>query len=313
MTDWQNPETLLLSARAFVLFCHVVFGIYLWEFLISLDFDWAFWTGKEKWRWTYVPYFLTRYTALAALILAVRITNALSPMDCQPWAYAIYSLAHTSLGFASLLLLLRVVAVSGKNLLVMIFLGVFYLVNWAFLIRGITLAKGEAVYLATLQTCGVLHTRAHQTNVYITFGFDLACSVLLIVFLMRNRGSGLWRTLLTQGIVYFLLATLSYLMSGIFLTINLNDPINVIPEVACMATMSICATRMYRALFRAVANARPTPSGTSASDTIMGSGLHPRPRTLPQSVTQTAGDIGRFPSKKSEHSGEHEVWELGHV
>lgn len=246
MVNWSDPTVLYLCARAFTLVVCCAFGVYIWEVLISLNFDIEHFTGKRPIRWTFIAYLLTRYLLLLGLIAGIRVTNVLSPIDCVIWNRLVYSCAHGCFAFASLLLLLRVIAISENNKYIIGFLGLFYAINLGLLVHGVTLA--HSIYVPTLFLCGATNTVASRVNVWTSFGFDLACLFIMLYMLLRQPGGGFWRFLVNQGFVYFLVATASYLLPSIFLIFNLNDAMNELPQTVSLTTMVICATRMYRQL-----------------------------------------------------------------
>ncbi|KZV80296.1 hypothetical protein EXIGLDRAFT_781163 [Exidia glandulosa HHB12029] len=201
-----------------------------WEFLVSFWFDKEFFTGKRPFRWTFIVYFLARYLILLGLIAGVRITNAFQPINCVVWNYLVYSCAHACFACASLLLLLRVFAIGQWNRWITIPLGAFYLANVGTLVH--TVAMTESEYKAELFLCGASNTVASRINVFTSFVFDLTCLITMLTLLMRERGLGIWKFLVQQGVVYFMVATALYLFSSIFLILNLNDAMNEIPQTA---------------------------------------------------------------------------------
>ncbi|KZV97139.1 hypothetical protein EXIGLDRAFT_764734 [Exidia glandulosa HHB12029] len=208
--SWKDPETVFLCARAFEFIVAFAFGVYIWEFLITLPFDFQFFLRKRPFRWTFVAYALTRYLMLLALIAAIRMSNVLTPVNCTDRLCA------------------------------------FYLANLGTLIHGATLSR--AIFVPELWLCGATNTVASRVNVWMSFGFDLACLAIMLTVLLRAPGGGLWRLLVNQGTVYFIVATLSYLLPAIFLALDLNDAMNEIPQTISLVTMVICASRMYRTL-----------------------------------------------------------------
>ncbi|EJD51610.1 hypothetical protein AURDEDRAFT_111723 [Auricularia subglabra TFB-10046 SS5] len=269
MVNWQDPVTLLLCARAFEILTSICFGLYLWEFLVSFPFDWEHFTLRRPFRWTFCIYFLARYLILLGLIAGVRISNVLNPIDCDTWNHLVYASAHGCFVFSSLLLLMRVTAIAGRNMWLSLFLGTFYLGNVGTLVHGISLLfmavhvpdlsrrsdggtwlrcstmlhsshehpQAKAVYIPQLFLCGAANTVASRINVFTSFAFDLTCLITMLVLLMRTHGGDLWTFLVAQGIMYFVVTAVSYLIPAIFLVLNLN-----------VTSMAICATRMYRHL-----------------------------------------------------------------
>jgi hypothetical protein len=57
MTDWNSPEELARDAIVFNNLLHAMAGLWIWEFVTSLDFDWQFITGKRKFKWPMVRFF----------------------------------------------------------------------------------------------------------------------------------------------------------------------------------------------------------------------------------------------------------------
>ncbi|KZV85085.1 hypothetical protein EXIGLDRAFT_265553 [Exidia glandulosa HHB12029] len=283
--SWKDPETVFLCARAFEFIVAFAFGVYIWEFLITLPFDFQFFLRKRPFRWTFVAYALTRYLMLLALIAAIRMSNVLTPVNCTTWNRIVYTCAHACFALASLLLFLRVVAISDRNIYIILFLGAFYLANLGTLIHGATLSR--AIFVPELWLCGATNTVASRVNVWMSFGFDLACLAIMLTVLLRAPGGGLWRLLVNQGTIYFIVATLSYLLPAIFLALDLNDAMNEIPQTISLVTMVICASRMYRTL--------STFDPTSDTRTFVGSGLV---LTLPTLSTETRRH-SRMPSAPS--------------
>ncbi|KAH7107028.1 hypothetical protein BKA62DRAFT_685786 [Auriculariales sp. MPI-PUGE-AT-0066] len=225
MVDWKSPDTVLLCERVFEL-CAT--GSKPWEFLVSLPFDWQLVTGKRSFRLTFAAYILARYFLLAALVCGVRIVNAYEEINCRAWNRAIYAFAHLCFAFSSLLLLLRVCDATG----------VFYVANVGCLIHGTHPA--DAIYVAELYMCAARNTAASRINVFVSLAFDLTCLLVMLVCLMRNRGGYLWKYLISQGIVYFIVTAASYLVPAIALILDLNG--------FAVTVMAVTATRMHRHL-----------------------------------------------------------------
>ncbi|KAJ3478009.1 hypothetical protein NLI96_g10062 [Meripilus lineatus] len=101
MVRWDSPEEIMRDRDAFVKLIHVLAGIYFWEFAVSLDFDWSFIHGRKKFSWPMIPYFLTRYIGLGAMIGILLSVNITAQMDCQSLYMFISVATALSGGFAS--------------------------------------------------------------------------------------------------------------------------------------------------------------------------------------------------------------------
>ncbi|EJD54608.1 hypothetical protein AURDEDRAFT_179724 [Auricularia subglabra TFB-10046 SS5] len=251
MVNWKSDKAFFHSCRVFSLLVHVGFGVYVWEVLASIDFDLQLvrrvMHGPSRPGITMMVYLLARYTTLAAIVVGVRICNVMEPLDCETLNYALHALAYSSVAFTSGLLFLRVVAISGRNKIVIVPLGIFYAVYWGAIIYGIY--HSEAVYVPELFLCAAVGLSAHRLNTVIQFSFDMLCLVIMLVLLKRSgRGGGLWSLIMNQGVIYFICVSIAYLGAVIFMYLDLNDLISQIPNVFALLVMSICATRMQRGL-----------------------------------------------------------------
>jgi len=113
--------------------------------------------------------------------------------------------------------------------------------------------RHEAIYAPQLQSCGVDDTNSNRANTWLAFASELTCICVMLVFLFRqSTGGNIWKFLVRQGIVYFLVATVGYIFPCIFLLMDLNDSVTAIAGTQTLVTMTICATRMYRVLFDAM-------------------------------------------------------------
>ncbi|EJD37561.1 hypothetical protein AURDEDRAFT_173418 [Auricularia subglabra TFB-10046 SS5] len=107
MLDWKDPTIEFHNVVLWVV--SVITGIYIWECLVSFDFDWQLLTRRRPFRWTLVPYFIARYGVLWVFIVAACAMNMFSPTKhCTIIWRLIYIGAHASVASASLLLAIRV-------------------------------------------------------------------------------------------------------------------------------------------------------------------------------------------------------------
>ncbi|EJD48671.1 hypothetical protein AURDEDRAFT_162128 [Auricularia subglabra TFB-10046 SS5] len=248
MTNYKDPAVVFTSARALVLFVHTIFGTYLWEYLTSLWFDWEYVTRARKLGFASSMYFLARYATLASLIVALRVVNAVEPIDCTAWNYLLYAFAFSGVAFGSMLLFLRVVAVSCRNKTVIAIFAIFYGGNWLAVIYGIY--NSNATYVPVLSLCYATDLAKHKPSTFVQFAFDFACLIAMSLYLTRGprEEASVRNFLFNQGIVYFICVTVAYGLATVFLFLDLNDPISQMPNLFALAMMTICSTRMHRLL-----------------------------------------------------------------
>ncbi|EJD39986.1 hypothetical protein AURDEDRAFT_170965 [Auricularia subglabra TFB-10046 SS5] len=122
MVNYKGPEELAMSIHAYIICVNIIFGAYLWEWAFSLDFDMLYVHRKKRFTLAAATYFVTRYMALGVWILGMRVTNVFAPIACTAWNYAVHVMGYSTASFSSLLLLMRVSALSSQNIFVMAFL-----------------------------------------------------------------------------------------------------------------------------------------------------------------------------------------------
>ncbi|EJD36018.1 hypothetical protein AURDEDRAFT_154717 [Auricularia subglabra TFB-10046 SS5] len=246
MVDWHDPVVIARCARLSIFFQDLCGGWYMWEFLISLRFDWEHVTGKHPFRWPQIAYFGARYLLMMSGLMAFRTSLAFGPVNCEAWYHGSYALAHVCVACGSLLLFLRVIAISGRNKLVIAMLCAFYIVQLLALINATV--RIRAVYMPELLMCGVANSIVSRLNFFISFGFDFVCLCIVFWYLFAARGAGMWNLLFSQGVIYFIVVISAYMIPAILLILNLNDFMNEMLKVPSVVILIVCTTRMYRDL-----------------------------------------------------------------
>ncbi|CAL1699324.1 unnamed protein product [Somion occarium] len=247
MVDWTSPEALALQAAAFLKLNHALAGIYFWEFATSLDFDWAFISGKKKFHWPMIFYFLGRYFLFFALIGILIALDTTTKINCQA-LYTFNQLAgNASAGLASINLALRTMVLWNNSMYIVIPLVAVILGHWSLILQGVLL---EAAWV---DGQGCVITQTNNTILAATFiysmCFDLFVLVLSAAKLLSRRGSSQLVTLLFKdGLVYFIIAFVSNLIATIFMCMSLNAIMSVIFNVPAVVASTIVASRAVRRL-----------------------------------------------------------------
>jgi hypothetical protein len=250
MVDFHNPAVIQEDAFAVVKLWHVVDGIFIWEFFVTLDYEWSIFQRRRPYRWTIWIYSLTRVCTLIAVSLNMLGFDSTSPIDCQLWVVFELIFAYFAFAAASLLIVLRIIAIWDKNRIVVAIAMSAWLTNVAFLIHGIT--QLHATWSPTQSVCAVLNIESSKNNIIITLVTDVVLLLTMLAGLLRLRQygtmMGLWRLLWRQGLIWLLLATVSEVTPTVFISLNLNDPLNLMFQTPSLIVMAIAATRMYRSL-----------------------------------------------------------------
>ncbi|KAG6334718.1 hypothetical protein ID866_4378 [Astraeus odoratus] len=144
MVNWQSQAEIQAESVVFSRFIHTLFGVYLWEVVTSLDFDWQFISGKKRFRWPLFFYFAGRYSLLFALIGILISLDVTEPVNCQALYTFNQVFGNAAIGLASVNLSLRTIAVWSQNKFVVCLLVVVMLGQWSFLLHGTDVLCGAS-------------------------------------------------------------------------------------------------------------------------------------------------------------------------
>jgi hypothetical protein len=85
MVDWTSPTELASEGVIFKNLMHALIGLYAWEFLTSLDFEWELLTGKKRFRWPLVSFTIAG-VYLRVLNVSCRFSTLLVVTRC--WVHS---------------------------------------------------------------------------------------------------------------------------------------------------------------------------------------------------------------------------------
>ncbi|KAI0045881.1 hypothetical protein FA95DRAFT_1560652 [Auriscalpium vulgare] len=250
MTDRNDPALLAKDYLIFVKLIHALGGLYIWEFVSNLDFEWDIYKGRRSYRWSFWLYIGCRLMALAAVITMLVGFDATSKLNCTGQVVCAYLFGYIAFFCASGLVVLRVGALWEWNRPVMVIACLAWTANTAFAIRSAAISRG--VWSDSAKTCIALHTEASKDNIITTLVTDTVLLVLMWLGLMRWHRAGLeggiWRLLFNQGLFWILVVTLAEVPSTVFILLNLNAPWNLMFQVPELIIMTIGVSRIYRGL-----------------------------------------------------------------
>ncbi|KAH8103101.1 hypothetical protein BXZ70DRAFT_772096 [Cristinia sonorae] len=271
MPDWSAPETIAQEAVAFLKLMHVLAGIYFWEFVISLKFDWMFLTGKKKFQWPMIFYFLNRYCLFFALIGILIALDSTEKVACQPLYTFNQLIGNAAVGLASVNLALRTMAIWNMNVYVIVPLVIVILGHWTLILQGVLL-KAEWV---DGQGCVILQT--NNTVLAATFIYSM-CFDFIVLFLSatklfnRRGASQIVKLLFKDGLVFFMIAFIANLIATTFMLLNLNPVMSVIFNVPAAVASTIVACRAVRRLNSYSSNGPEVYSGGRSGQNQIRSG-----------------------------------------
>ncbi|KAF9522120.1 hypothetical protein CPB83DRAFT_899916 [Crepidotus variabilis] len=256
MVDWKSPEEVGRDFQIFDKFLHALFGLLIWEYLTSLDFEWEFITGKRQFRWPMILYFLGRYIQMFAITGALVGLDSTSELQCQPLYRFIFFCGFISIMISSVTLALRTIALWANNL---------------YIIAAVVLAASGQIALVVLITISTQGTWAPQTGCEIyggetyttalfiyTMCFNAAVLVLTIIKLVKMSAnanstqllghSKLAHIIFADGLIFFIIALLADLVVVVLVVLDFNPAMNVMFQVPSSIVSTIVACRSVRRL-----------------------------------------------------------------
>ncbi|KAH9990095.1 hypothetical protein BJV77DRAFT_634846 [Russula vinacea] len=278
MVNYKDPATMAQDYEALVKMWHLIDGVFIWEFLSTLDFEWDVIRGHRPYRWTIWVYSLARVSTLLAVILNIVGLNYTSEMNCQAWATFLAIFAYLAYVSSTLLIVLRVIAIWNKVKIVFaIAMGIWITDNGVF-IYGVSQLRSK--WTPEDNACALLNVYTTKPAVIGSLFSDVVLLLIMLFGLLRLRCKGggafsMGRTLWKQGLIWLLVATVAEVPSTVFLILNLNDSLNLvrhslllwgkwmgvnlliplrlsittqISQDAGMVIVTIAATRLYRSL-----------------------------------------------------------------
>ncbi|KAJ7910026.1 hypothetical protein B0H13DRAFT_2488749 [Mycena leptocephala] len=247
--DWSSQAELAINAGIFVKLNHALLGVYAWEWLISLPFDWEVLTGRKPFRWPLAFYFPNRYLLLAAMTGITVALDSTKEMNCQA-IYAFNQFAgDAAVGLASVNLSLRTLAIWSQNGWIKILLIVIILGHWSLILQGVLL---KAHWDDQAATCVI--TSSNSTILAATFTYSMGFDLLVFLLnayklgIKRKSKSKLSKMIFKDGLIFFFIAFLANLVATIFMFLNLNSIMTIIFNVPAAMASTIVATRAVRRL-----------------------------------------------------------------
>jgi len=228
-----------------------VSGVYIWEFVTTLDYEWRVFRGRLPYRWTMWIYSFARVTALLSTIHSFVSMDVTTPINCQLWVlFAVIFLCMSSTA-ASLLIVIRTIAIWNRNKVVIAMAMAVWGTSIGFHIYNIT--KVHFAWLPVQQTCGPVKFDSGVLGFIPTISADMALFLIILagLFVLRRQGGGtfgLSRLIWRQGVMWLVLGSAAEVPPIIFTLSKLNDPLHTLFANPSLIVMVIAATRMHRSL-----------------------------------------------------------------
>ncbi|KAH9999660.1 hypothetical protein BJV74DRAFT_165734 [Russula compacta] len=238
-------QVLPADSLALVKFVHVIGGIYIWDFVLNLDYDYSIIMRKRKFNRTQPIYLGCRWCTLLAVITQLVGLDTAQGIDCRVWLILNYIFGYLSVLLASSLIILRIYALWEGNKVVTAVTSICWLANAGSYIYSLATFGGERVGIF----CEVDHILHNRIYIFCTFITDLVLLVLMLTGVLRWKGGGekgsIWWLLYTQGLAWVVIFTLAEVPPVVFIVLNLNYAMNRMFLIPAVVVMSIGASRIY--------------------------------------------------------------------
>ncbi|OBZ75312.1 hypothetical protein A0H81_04978 [Grifola frondosa] len=223
-TNWQDPSVVIRNYVSFGTLAQVTGGIFLWEWVTTLYFDWRLLSvGRANWRWPTLIYVISRLSLLVTVICKFITFNVKNEVNCNALARIVIAFGYFAMVLSSLLIALRmnVIAIWNWKLPITFFVIITALVNTVFLFYGLIYDRGS-IWNPIAGACVMLKTDRNRLSIFVAFGTDVLMLIVMLIGIWVHRGTGsLWKLVQHRGLIWFAVAVLSY-----------------IPNVVCMLSTS---------------------------------------------------------------------------
>jgi len=232
---------------------HLFCGVYIWEFVSTLGFEWEVFTGRRPWKWSFVVYLLARSLTMISVILNLVGSSVTSKYHCNAWWRCVLATSWFSEAIASFLLALRGVAIWGRDSVITS----VTLFIWSASIAGAfwSTTKSHAVWVPEDNACVISSTDSFRWSLLVNIIVDLTLLCIMFAGVLRKKNAThLWRMLYFQSIFWILTASSTEVPSVVLGFMNVNDAWNLMFQEPHMVLMVIMSTRLYRDLFQYITN-----------------------------------------------------------
>ncbi|KAH8985473.1 hypothetical protein EDB92DRAFT_2116724 [Lactarius akahatsu] len=252
MTDWKSPVVITAEYFALIKLYHAIWGALIWEFVVNIGFEYSVFTGKRKFRLSFLLYLAARWCPLFCVITILVGFDPVNQVNCQAFVIFVFLFSHLSLACAEALIVMRIAAIWGLNKIAISIASAAWLADVGTLIHGVVVLHGTWSRDLPVGACIITNTLETRTNIIVSFVTDLVLLALMLTGLLRwenaRRKGGIWWLLFTQGLAWMIIVTIAEAPITVFILLNLNDPMNLMFQLPSLVAMTIGASRVYRGL-----------------------------------------------------------------
>ncbi|KAG2040057.1 hypothetical protein BDR03DRAFT_950155 [Suillus americanus] len=267
MVNWNDPDLEAKLGMLLVQLLYAILGLYGWEYIRSSYMELALLRRRLPFRWPLLSYITARFSFLMAIILqAVKSSPFYTNVDCQSINFVIIFWTNVAIGCSTTNLMIRTWLIWKTTYLLRFLLVLLSLGHWTLLTLFLATARSSTIN----GVCVINFANPAYTSVMIIYAmlYDLALLVFTVVGLLRMPSSSpLWKTLVKQGVIYFILNFLANLIFLVLNRLNLNTIMNAIFAMPAACICTIASNQVVLSLLH--------PPSNYESDNTSSAKVHP--------------------------------------
>ncbi|KAI0047175.1 hypothetical protein FA95DRAFT_1606272 [Auriscalpium vulgare] len=221
-----------------------------WDLVTTLDFEWSVITRARPFKWTMLLHTGSRLCAFGDVLVTLSSLDAVTTIDCKPWVVMDWLLGSTAPLLASVLVILRIIAIWERNKYVVAVSAMATMANLAFLIQ--CLISSKAVWNPAVDICAIINPLGRRNYIYAILAADVVLLALMFFGLLRWRPMGLrggvFELLYHQGFLWMVVLAFAEVPPIVMFGLDIDDPWNITFTASGTFLATIGATRLYRGL-----------------------------------------------------------------
>ncbi|KAI0047562.1 hypothetical protein FA95DRAFT_1605982 [Auriscalpium vulgare] len=250
MPKHTDPVTVFEDQLTLTKFVHLFIGLYMWDLVTTLDFEWSVITRARPFKWTMVLHTGCRLCVLGDVLVTLAGLDAVTEINCKVWVLTAWILGSTAPLLISILVILRIIAIWEWNKYVLVFSAVATTANIAFFLK--CLISSKAVWNPALDICAIVNPLGRRSFLYAMSTTDIVLLALMFFGLLRWRPMGqkgsIFELLYHQGFVWMVVLAGAHIPPMVMYGLDIDDPWNITFTVSATILATIGATRLYRGL-----------------------------------------------------------------
>ncbi|KAG1738924.1 uncharacterized protein EDB91DRAFT_1137416 [Suillus paluster] len=250
MVDWNDPVLEARLATLSVQLLYFILGLYSWEYVRSLHVEIALLRRQLAFRWALLSYITARFSFLIATVLLVMQSSPFhTRVDCQSLITFITFATNVAVDCSATNLMIRTWIIWTNSYLLRLLLVLLSLGHWT--INTLFLATIRASTTNGMCIITSINPAYASAGVIYSMFHDLLLLVFTVVGLWRmSSSSTLWKLLVKQGVIYFIINLVVKIILLALNRLNLNNIMNVIFAMPASCICTIASSQVVLSLLR---------------------------------------------------------------